>query len=44
MNTVEIDNIEENEDELFEHYRFTIDKGQEPVRIDKYLSVKIQAV
>ncbi|MCC6570492.1 MAG: RluA family pseudouridine synthase [Chitinophagales bacterium] len=41
MNTEEIDNVEENEDELFEHYRFTIDKGQEPLRIDKYLAERI---
>ncbi len=45
MNPIEgIEIEEENEDELFEHYRFIIDKGQEPVRIDKYLSDKIQAV
>lgn len=29
---------ESNEDELFEHFRFNIDKGKEPVRIDKYLA------
>lgn len=33
--------IEEKE-ELFEHYRFTIDKGQEPLRIDKFLTNRIQ--
>lgn len=31
----------ENEHELFEHYRFLVDKGQQPLRIDKYLSVRI---
>ncbi|HRB19602.1 MAG TPA: hypothetical protein PKZ14_05930 [Chitinophagales bacterium] len=33
----EILNQEQNEDELYEHHRFVIDKGKEPVRIDKYL-------
>ncbi len=31
-------------DELFEHFRFVVDKGQEPVRIDKYLLNKIEKV
>ncbi len=35
------DNIE---DELYEHYRFSIDKGKEPVRIDKYLAELIPNV
>ena len=29
--------IDENDDELFEHYAFTAVKGQSPLRIDKYL-------
>lgn len=29
-------------DELYEHHRFTADKGQEPLRIDKYLVNSIQ--
>jgi len=33
MNTEE----EHKEEELFEHHRFVVDKGQEPIRIDKYL-------
>ncbi len=37
----DIPNIENEEDELFEHYRYTIDKGQEPLRIDKFLSDRI---
>lgn len=28
---------EENDDDLYEHYAFTADKGQTPLRIDKYL-------
>ncbi|KAA3621600.1 MAG: RluA family pseudouridine synthase [Flavobacterium sp.] len=29
-------------DELFEHYRFIADKGQQPLRVDKYLMNKIE--
>lgn len=32
------------EEELFEHYRFVVDKGQESIRIDKYLISKIHGV
>ncbi|MDD4820332.1 MAG: RluA family pseudouridine synthase [Flavobacteriales bacterium] len=32
----------EGEDELYEHYRFVADKGQEPLRIDRYLVGFIQ--
>ena len=28
---------QDQEEELFEHYKFIVDKGQEVVRIDKYL-------
>lgn len=31
------DNEPEQENELYEHHRFLADKGQEPLRIDKYL-------
>ena len=30
------------DDKLFEHYNFTVDKGQNPVRIDRYLTDKIE--
>ncbi len=30
-------NLPEEENELYEHYSFTADKGQEPLRVDKYL-------
>jgi 23S rRNA pseudouridine1911/1915/1917 synthase len=34
---------EEQEDrELYEHYRFTIDKGQDPLRVDKFLVNRIE--
>ena len=32
----------ENNDELFEHFSFLADKGQEPVRIDKFLMNRIE--
>jgi 23S rRNA pseudouridine1911/1915/1917 synthase len=35
------DNADE-QSELFEHFRLTVDKGQAPLRIDKFLSTKIQ--
>ena len=31
------DNKEPNDGELFEHHRFTASKGQEPLRVDKFL-------
>ena len=31
------DSIDKNDDELYEHYSFTVEKGQSPLRIDKYL-------
>jgi len=34
--------ITEESNELFEHFRFTVDKKQAPVRIDKYLMARIE--
>jgi len=34
--------FEDEEDKLFEHYSFTVDKGQGLVRIDRYLTDKIE--
>jgi len=34
--------IREEEQDLFEHYRFVVDKGQSLLRIDKFLMYKIQ--
>jgi 23S rRNA pseudouridine1911/1915/1917 synthase len=31
----------EESNELYEHFRFTVDRGQAPLRIDKYLMAKI---
>jgi len=39
---VERPEITEESNELFEHFRFTVDKGQAPVRIDKYLMARIE--
>lgn len=33
----EVQEVEHDEEELYEHYRFVADPGQESVRIDKYL-------
>ena len=33
----EIRDQEDREQELFEHYRYTVDPGQSMLRIDKYL-------
>jgi 23S rRNA pseudouridine1911/1915/1917 synthase len=33
----DVQDVDQEEEELFEHYRFTADLGQESVRIDKYL-------
>lgn len=38
------ENIEQEEDESYEHHRFTIDKGQEPIRIDKFLTTRIVGI
>jgi 23S rRNA pseudouridine1911/1915/1917 synthase len=34
-------NLLEEEQELYEHHRFEVDKGQEPLRIDRYLLHKL---
>ncbi|MEG1572930.1 MAG: RluA family pseudouridine synthase, partial [Bacteroidales bacterium] len=40
-NIEEIENTEEIENEFFEHFRIEIDKGQSPLRIDKFLMDRI---
>ena len=38
LNITNIDDLEEEEQgQLYEHFRLIVDKGQDPVRIDKYL-------
>ncbi|MEM7186361.1 MAG: RluA family pseudouridine synthase [Bacteroidota bacterium] len=34
--------IEPGSDELFEHYRFEADKGQQPLRVDKFLMNRVE--
>lgn len=36
--------LEELNSELYEHHRIAVDKGQSPLRIDKYLQLHLQAV
>ncbi len=36
--------IEEQEQELYENHRFTVDRGQETMRLDKYLFMRIEGV
>jgi 23S rRNA pseudouridine1911/1915/1917 synthase len=36
--------ISEEQNELYEHYSFTVDKGQSPTRIDRYVTDKIENV
>ena len=38
MNDEELD----GEQQLYEHFRLVVDKGQEPERIDKYLFVRMR--
>ena len=40
--TTENTENDEQDDELFEHHAFTVDKGQNPLRIDKYLMNRIE--
>lgn len=36
------DTLDDEEQQLYEHFRLVVDKGQEPERIDKYLFVRMQ--
>lgn len=38
------DDLSGEQSEFYEHFHFEVDKGQEPVRIDKYLTSKIHQV
>ena len=39
---IEDELLQEESDELYEHYRFVVDKGQKLLRIDKYLANRIE--
>ena len=41
INLQDIDELE-GEPQLYEHFRFVVDSGQEPLRIDKYILEKLQ--
>ncbi len=41
INMQDIDELE-GEPQLYEHFRFVVDSGQEPLRIDKYMLEKLQ--
>lgn len=41
INLQDIDELE-GEHQLYEHFRFVVDSGQEPLRIDKYMLEKLQ--
>lgn len=38
----DIEDIDEEEQQLYEHFRFVVDKGQEPLRVDKYMCDHLQ--
>lgn len=42
MNTEELFEEEEDKDERYEHFRFSVDKGQGALRIDKFLMDRIE--
>jgi 23S rRNA pseudouridine1911/1915/1917 synthase len=43
ISDIDIQDIDDDESgQLYEHFRFVVDKGQEPVRIDKYMTEKLQ--
>ena len=37
-----VEDDEEQPAQLYEHYRFEVDRGQVPVRVDKYMFEKLQ--
>lgn len=44
MEEFELTNDQQEQQELYEHYKFIVDKGQSPLRIDKYLINRIENV
>ena len=36
--------LEEQQQELYEHHRITVDRGQEMLRIDRYLQMRLEGV
>ncbi|MES2795109.1 MAG: RluA family pseudouridine synthase [Bacteroidota bacterium] len=42
QNNENAEELDQEEDELYEHHRIEVDKGQSLLRLDKYLMIKIQ--
>ena len=42
QNIEECADSDDDQQEMFEHYRFDISSGQEPMRVDKYLSTHME--
>ena len=40
----ELDELEQEQQELYEHHRFTVDRGQESMRLDLYLQMRLEGV
>ena len=36
--------LEQEQQELYEHHRFTVDRGQESMRLDMYLQMRLEGV
>jgi 23S rRNA pseudouridine1911/1915/1917 synthase len=43
-NPIQQEDIELGEPELFEHHRIQVDKGQEMMRLDKYLQMRLEGI
>ena len=42
--TLDTPQIQEEETELYEHHRIVVDKGQEMLRLDKYLQMRLEGI
>ena len=40
----ELEELEQEQQELYEHHRFTVDRGQESMRLDLYLQMRLEGV
>ena len=40
----ELEDLEQEQQELYEHHRFTVDRGQESMRLDLYLQMRLEGV
>ena len=41
LDTIASDSVEEG-DEMYEHFAVTVDKGQSMMRLDKYLTIRLE--